>query len=93
VEKGVLPPKSNTCQVTQEEIDSLGDGKTIRAWETRFELAYEKCKDENDTLMGGLAPTAVRFAHCLRKKHLVIEHLADSGRGGGELHHPAPANH
>jgi len=43
VEQGVLPPKSNTCQVTQEEIDSLGDGKTIRAWEARFELAYEKC--------------------------------------------------
>ncbi|NIQ82398.1 MAG: hypothetical protein GTN93_30845, partial [Anaerolineae bacterium] len=42
---------------TQEEIDSLGGGKTIRDWENRFELAYQKCKDENVTLVGGVAPT------------------------------------
>jgi hypothetical protein len=37
---------------TQEEIDALGGGKTIRDWENRFELAYQKCKDENVTLVG-----------------------------------------
>jgi hypothetical protein len=56
---------------TQEEIDELGGGKTIRDWENRFELAYQKCKDQNVTLVGGVAPTATRFAQFLRKKHKV----------------------
>ncbi len=53
----------------QEEIDALGGGKTWRDWEARFELAYERCQDENVTLVGGVAPTAVRFARYLRKAH------------------------
>jgi len=53
----------------QEDIDALGGGKTIRDWEARFELAYEKCKDENVTLVGGVAPTAVKFARYLRRVH------------------------
>ena len=56
---------------TQEEIDALGGGKTLREWENRFELAYQKCKDENVTLVGGVAPTTTRFARYLRKKHKV----------------------
>lgn len=56
---------------TQDEIDALGGGKTVRDWEARFELAYQKCKDENVTLVGGVAPTALRFARYLRKKHSV----------------------
>ncbi|MEJ2549552.1 MAG: GH3 auxin-responsive promoter family protein [Anaerolineales bacterium] len=56
---------------TQDEIDALGGGKTIRDWEARFELAYQQCKDENVTLVGGVAPTALRFARYLRKKHKV----------------------
>ncbi len=54
---------------SQDEIDALGGGKTIRDWEARFELAYQKCKGENVTLVGGVAPTAVRFAHYLRRAH------------------------
>lgn len=54
---------------TQEEIDSLGGGKSIRDWEARFELAYEKCKDENVTLVGGVAPTAIFFGRYLRRAH------------------------
>jgi hypothetical protein len=54
---------------TQEEVDELGGGKTIRDWENRFELAYQKCKDENVTLVGGVAPTTTRFARYLRRKH------------------------
>ena len=46
---------------TQDEIDALGGGKTIRDWEARFELAYQKCLDENVTLVGGVAPTAIQF--------------------------------
>lgn len=54
---------------TQDEIDALGGGKTIRDWERRFELAYEKCKGENVTLVGGVAPTAVLFGRYLKRAH------------------------
>jgi hypothetical protein len=54
---------------TQDEIDALGGGKSIQDWERRFELAYEKCKDEDVTLVGGVCPTALRFGRYLRKTH------------------------
>ena len=55
----------------QEEIDALGGGKSVRDWEKRFELAYEKCKDQNVTLVGGVCPTAIRFARHMKKYHKV----------------------
>ena len=54
---------------SQEEIDSLGGGKTQSDWDRRFELAYEKCKDENVTLVGGVVMTALRFGRYLRRAH------------------------
>ncbi len=54
---------------SQEEIDALGGGKSGRAWEARFELAYERCRAEDVTLVGGVAPTALRFARYLRREH------------------------
>jgi hypothetical protein len=54
---------------TQEEIDALGGGKTLRDWNARFELAYQKCRDQNVTLVGGVAPTAISFARYLRRAH------------------------
>lgn len=54
---------------TQDEIDALGGGKTQRDWDARFELAYEKCKNENVTLVGGVAPTALLFARYLKQRH------------------------
>jgi hypothetical protein len=54
---------------SQEEIDALGGGKSVREWERRFELAYEKCKNENVVLVGGVCPTAIRFARYLRRQH------------------------
>jgi hypothetical protein len=61
---------------TQEEIDALGSGKTVSAWEARFELAYQKCKDENVALVGGVAPTAVKFSQYLHRVHRVYpKHL------------------
>lgn len=56
---------------TQEEIDALGGGKTVRDWEARFELAYQRCKDEDVTLIGGVAPTAVLFARYLHRTHKI----------------------
>ncbi len=54
---------------TQDEIDALGGGKTIRDWEARFELAYQKCKNENVSLVGGVAPTARDFGRYLHRVH------------------------
>jgi len=56
---------------SQEEIDSLGGGKTQRDWDKRFELAYQRCKDENVTLVGGVVMTALRFGRYLRRAHNV----------------------
>jgi hypothetical protein len=53
----------------QEEIDALGGGKTARDWDARFELAYQKCKDLNVTLVGGVAPTATLFGQYVRRQH------------------------
>lgn len=54
---------------TQEEIDALGGGKSMSDWEKRFELAYEKCKDQNVTLVGGVCPTAIEFGRYLHRVH------------------------
>jgi hypothetical protein len=54
---------------SQDQIDALGGGKTIKDWEARFDLAYKKCKTENVTLVGGVAPTAVGFGRFLRQKY------------------------
>ncbi len=54
---------------SQDEIDALGGGTSIKDWDKRFELAYEKCKDQNVTLVGGVCPTAIRFARYLRRVH------------------------
>ena len=56
---------------TQDEIDALGGGKSIQDWDRRFELAYEKCKDQNVTLVGGVCPTALRFGRFTRRQHQV----------------------
>ncbi len=53
----------------QEEIDALGGSKAWSAWEKRFDLAYEQCLDQNVTLVGGVAPSAIEFGRYLYKKH------------------------
>jgi hypothetical protein len=60
-----------TSVPSQEEIDALGGGTSKADWERRFDLAYEGCKNRNVTLVGGVYPTAIRFARYLRKKHQV----------------------
>jgi hypothetical protein len=55
----------------QEDIDALGGGKSIKDWERRFELAYEMCREENVALVGGVCPTAIRFARYLKREHKV----------------------
>jgi hypothetical protein len=56
---------------SQEEIDALGGGKTVADWERRFELAYQRCKEENVTVLGGVAPTALQFGRYMYARHHV----------------------
>jgi hypothetical protein len=53
----------------QEEVDALGGGSARRDWDNRFELALEKCRDENVTLVGGVCQTAIQFGRYLRRRH------------------------
>ena len=53
----------------QDEIDALGGGTTRRDWDARFELAIEKCRGENVTLVGGVCQTALEFGRYLRRRH------------------------
>ena len=53
----------------QEEIDALGGGTTKQDWDDRFELALEKCKEENVTLVGGVCQTAIQFGRYLHRRH------------------------
>jgi hypothetical protein len=54
---------------TQSDIDALGGGKTQRDWDARFDLAYQQCKDENVTLVGGVATTAVLFGRYVHRTY------------------------
>jgi hypothetical protein len=54
---------------SQEEIDQLSPGTTRAEWEARFELAIEKCRSENVTLVGGVCQTALEFGKYLHRKH------------------------
>lgn len=56
---------------TQDAIDALGGGKSEDAWDARFALAYETCKGQNVTLVGGVAPVARRFGRYLQRAHRV----------------------
>jgi len=56
---------------SQDDIDALGGGKTMRDWAKRFELAYQHCKDQNVTLVGGVCPTAIEFGRYLHKTYKV----------------------
>jgi hypothetical protein len=53
----------------QEEIDALGGGTARSDWDARFELAIQKCRDKNVTLVGGVCQTALEFGRYLRRHH------------------------
>ncbi len=54
---------------SQDEIDALGGGKSLSDWHARFDLAYQKCKSENVTMVGGVAPTALLFGRYMKRAH------------------------
>jgi len=56
---------------TQAQIDAIGGGTTRADWDARFKLALETCRERNVTLVGGVAPTALRFGRYLKRAHNV----------------------
>lgn len=52
----------------QEEIDALGGGIIKRDWEKRFELIYEKAKDERVTMVIGVTQIMLQFGGWLKKR-------------------------
>jgi hypothetical protein len=66
------------------EIDGLGNGKTTRDWEARFELAYRRCKDENVTLVGGVAGINTKYQpalNALYRRQVVIREIYGATEG------------
>ena len=53
----------------QEEIDALGGGIARADWEARYELAYQRAKEEDIGSLMGVTPVMVSFADFLKKKH------------------------
>ena len=53
----------------QEKIDALGSSVTKKAWEERFELAYQLAKDEDVRVCMGVAPIITSFARYVKRKH------------------------
>jgi hypothetical protein len=53
----------------QEEIDALGGDITKKAWEARFDLAYQLTKDEDVRVCMGVAPIITSFARYVKRKH------------------------
>ena len=66
-----LNPALNAASLVpkQEEIDALGSGISKKDWEARFELVYEKAKDENVVATMGVAPVILSFARYVKRKH------------------------
>jgi len=53
----------------QEDIDALGPGITRRDWLARFELVYQRAKEQNVTGVMGVCPVITSFARYCKRKH------------------------
>jgi hypothetical protein len=56
----------------QEEIDALGGRNTPAAWKKRFEMVYQRTKDEPMTMCAGVCPSIIEFGHYLHRRHKVL---------------------
>jgi hypothetical protein len=52
----------------QDEIDALRGGITVKDWENRFDLAYDKARGNNITVVIGVTQTMIQFASFLKKR-------------------------
>jgi hypothetical protein len=56
----------------QEEIDALGGADSPGAWERRFEMIYQRTKDEPITMCAGVCPSIIEFGRFLQRRHKVL---------------------
>ncbi len=56
----------------QEEIDALGGGTSPEAWKRRFEMVYQRTKDEPITMCAGVCPSIIEFGQYLHHRHNVL---------------------
>ncbi|MEM3384759.1 MAG: GH3 auxin-responsive promoter family protein [Nitrososphaeria archaeon] len=54
---------------SQEEIDALETGLSKEGWRKRFQLAYERAKDENVSICIGVAPVILEFAKFVKQSY------------------------
>lgn len=57
---------------SQEEIDALGGGTSPADWKQRFEMIYQRTKDEPITMCAGVCPSIIEFGHFLQSRHRVL---------------------
>jgi hypothetical protein len=57
---------------SQEEIDELGGGTSPADWKRRFEMIYQRTKDEPITMCAGVCPSIIEFGHFLQSRHRVL---------------------
>lgn len=66
----LIPNLNETSLIPrQEDIDALGPGIGKEDWNARFELAYEKSKEENVTSIMGVAPVISSFARYVKRTY------------------------
>jgi hypothetical protein len=53
----------------QEEIDAVGSGIAKRDWEKRFELVYQRSREENVAAAMGVTPVILSFAKYIKRMH------------------------
>ncbi|MCX8189133.1 MAG: GH3 auxin-responsive promoter family protein [Nitrososphaeria archaeon] len=53
----------------QEEIDALKTDLSRRGWRARFQLVYDKVKDENISICIGVAPVILEFAKFVKQNY------------------------
>jgi hypothetical protein len=56
----------------QEEIDELGGRTSREDWQRRFEMVYQRTKDEPVTMCAGVCPSLLEFGNYLQRRHQVL---------------------
>jgi hypothetical protein len=56
----------------QEEIDELGGATSREDWQRRFEMVFQRTKDEPVTMCAGVCPSLLEFGNYLQRRHKVL---------------------
>jgi hypothetical protein len=56
----------------QADIDALGGDVRRDGWERRFEMIYQRTKDEPITMCAGVCPSIIEFGRFVQRRHGVL---------------------